>query len=157
MQNDSTSSRRDFMVRASAAAAALAAGAAVADQHGGQHKKKHQHHHHQQPDGALVRSALHCVRDGRLCADHCIDLLKTGDTTLADCLDRVSELAQACDTLAWMASHQSPHLPAYARVTIDVCKDCREECLKHAETHEICGTCADSCEDCIKECERVLA
>ena len=40
---------------------------------------------------------------------------------LAQCAARVSEMIPVCDTLASLAALDSAHLPAYAKVCIDVC------------------------------------
>lgn len=114
-------------------------------------------HTAQTADLALISSALDCVKTGELCADHCIEQLKTGDTALAECLDRVNELVTACQALARLGSQQSRHVVAFAAVTAQVCRDCEKECLRHAEHHQQCADCAKSCAECIRECDKLVA
>ncbi len=63
----------------------------------------------------------------------------------------------ACTGLARLAALNSDHLPAYAKVCLEICKDCEAECRKHEKTHAICKACAESCKACIAECEKVAA
>lgn len=112
-------------------------------------------HHKSNRNTNLVDAALDCVKKGQACNDHCIDLVKSGDTSIADCMASVSEMLAACTALSQMASYQSSHLAAFAKVCISVCKDCEKECRKHEDKHAECKACAESCNDCIKACEKV--
>ncbi len=108
-------------------------------------------------DMELIDAALHCVKNGQVCNDHCIALVKQGDTSIADCLASVSDMLVTCAGLSKLASNESAHLKAYAKVCIAVCRDCEKACAKHENHHAECKACAESCRACIKACERAVA
>lgn len=97
------------------------------------------------PNAALVRVALECAGTGELCLHHCLTEFAKGQTMLAQCAARVGEMVPVCRTLASLAALESSHLKAYAKICIDVCQACEDECRKHAGHAAICGQCADSC------------
>ncbi len=143
--------RREVLMGAGAvlAAATTTNAFAMSDEHNhGDHMSKHR---------KLVESALHCMRDGEVCLDHCFDLLKQGDISVAGCAASVTEMLAMCSALQKMASHDSKHLGALASVCLKVCKDCEKACNKHAKKHTACADCVRSCKECIKECKRVAA
>ena len=142
--------RRDVLKGVMAATATMAAGSVLA-------AGEHMNHQGHQKTPEVVRTALHCIRDGEACLDHCIDLFKSGDTSVADCADTVVEMLAMCNALMKMASAKSKHLSAVAKVCAAVCKDCKKECEKHADKHAACKACAKSCEECIKACEKIAA
>jgi Cys-rich four helix bundle protein (predicted Tat secretion target) len=122
------------------------------------HERGHQHGTDTSPKHpALVDAALDCVKTGQACLDHCLRVLKTGDTSLADCAVAVDELAATCLALSRLAALDSQHLPAFASVASKICAACEAECRKHAEHHAACATCAESCRECIAECKKVMA
>ena len=146
--------RRELLLSAGGMAVAGVAGAIGTDAMAAE--GKHEHNHGQTPALAgLVDSSLHCVKTAELCIDHCIDVLATGDPSLAECARRVQELEAACTALFKMASWGSPHLKETARLTAAVCKTCETECRKHKK-HKSCLDCADACAACLKECEKIL-
>lgn len=148
------STRRMLLTSAALLPLAMSAQSVLAA--GAEQSVDHQHAP-QSANLALISAALDCVKTGELCADHCIQLLKTGDTSLAECLDRVNELVTACQALARLSSQQSRHVVAFAAVTAQVCRDCEKECLRHAEHHQQCADCAKSCAECIQECDKLTA
>lgn len=115
------------------------------------------HHHHANPNAAVVDTALDCIKTGQACLEHCFDLFKQGDISVADCADTVTDMLAMCTALTQMASSQSKHLAGVAKVCAAVCKDCKKACEKHADKHAACKACAESCEDCIKACEKIAA
>jgi len=145
------SSRRNLLLGATAVTAALASGASFAS-------SEHEHHHHGANSNTdLIDAALDCVKKGEACNDHCIELVKSGDTSIAECLDTVSVMLPMCSTLSKLASAQSKHLAEFAKVCIAVCEDCEKECKKHEDKHAECKACMKSCGDCIKQCKKIIA
>lgn len=145
--------RRDLLLGAAAIATTLTAGTSFA-------ANEHDHSAHQHNSKAntdIVDAALDCLKTGQACNDHCIDLIKSGDTSLANCMDTLTETLAMCNALAQMASYQSSRLPEVAKICISVCEDCEKECRKHEKKHEICKACADSCNECIEACKKVTA
>lgn len=150
--------RRQLLAGAGAALVAGAFGGITAV---GAAEHAHDHgHHHPIMDGARARvvdHAMHCIKTGQICIQHCIDLFKTGDTSVADCADSVLEMLASCNAMAQLATYNSRHLKDLMRVCIGVCEDCEKECRKHEDKHAECKACADSCADCIKVCQEYLA
>ena len=143
--------RRDLLKGAVVASAAMASSTVFGsnDDHG--------HMHHGNPNASLVDTSLDCIKSGQACLDHCIDLFKKGDTSVANCADKVTEMLAMCNALSQMASYQSKHLGKLAKVCAEVCKDCKKACEEHADKHKACKDCAESCEKCIKACEKIAA
>lgn len=148
--NSENSSRRHLLKGLLATAAVAAATPALA-------KKEHAHHHHNMSkiNKALVDIANQCTQHGDECIDHCIELFKSGDTTVAKCAETVNEMIVMCHALAKMGTYQSEQLVAVAKICIDVCEICAEECGKHTE-HAQCKACEESCLECIKECKKIV-
>lgn len=142
-------SRRDLLVSTAAVTAALAASSASA--------VSESHHHGAMLNNDLIDAALDCIKKGEACSNHCIVLIKNGDNTVADCLDMVGETLAMCSALSTLASSQSTHLNALAKVCVEVCKDCEKECEVHADKHAECKACMESCAACIDECEKLIA
>lgn len=144
--------RRDLLKGAVVASATMASSTVF-----GSSGHDHGSMHHNNANTDLVDTALDCMKTGQACLDHCIDLFKLGDTSVADCADKVTEMLAMCNALSQMASYQSKHLAEVAKVCAAVCKDCKKACDKHAKKHKACKDCAASCEDCIKACEKLAA
>ena len=153
MKTIENKSRRDILLGAAAVAATLATDTAFsATDH-----NHSEHQHHQNSNTNIINAALDCVKTGLACNDHCIELLKDGDTSIVKCMDVLAESLAMCTALSHMASYQSSHLPELAKLCISVCEDCEKECRKHEKKHAACKACADSCNDCIKACKEIVA
>ena len=139
--------RRNILLGATAIAASLVTESSIASDH--------KHVHHKNKNTAIIDAALDCIKTGQACNDHCIELIKSGDTSIANCMDVLTESLAMCDALAQMASYQSSYLPEVAKICISVCEDCEKECRKHEDDHAECKACADSCKECIKACKEI--
>jgi len=156
--NDVPNRRRDVLKGLGALAAVATAGVsrnalASSTQH------NHQHHAHTVDLGRqrVIDHAMDCIKKGEACNQHCIDLFKAGDTTVANCADSIQEMLASCTAMAKLAAYDSKHLKAMMKVCIGACEDCEAECKKHADKHAECKACADSCADCIRVCKEYLA
>ena len=107
-------------------------------------------------DGAVAEAAFDCLRKGEACADHCVRMLTTGDTSMAECIVAVRDMLPATDALSRLASSNSKHLPAAARFALEVCEACEAACRKHAQVHAVCRECADSCTRTIAACRKLV-
>lgn len=117
------------------------------------------HHHHvasSAKNSALAKSLHNCVATAEACIDHCLDMFKAGDTSLADCAISVQETMAFCAAHAKLASYNSKYLKEMSELGIRICEDCRQQCLKH-EKHAQCKECADACAECIKACKAFTA
>ena len=118
---------------------------------------EHDHHDHAAaaPYAKIAASALECVSAGDACIAHCLDSFIAGDTSLAVCAKKVDDLIAVCAGLAKLASNNSPNAVAYAKVAMQVCKDCEKECRKHADKHATCKACAEACAACAEQCGKL--
>lgn len=106
---------------------------------------------------ALIDAALGCVKAGEICHQHCLELLGTGDKSMAECSKTVTEMLTFCKALVQLAAHKSEHLPKFAALCADVCKNCEKACRVHENHHVICKNCAESCARCAAECLKIAA
>jgi len=148
-------SRRDVLLGAAVATTLVTGSAFASSEH--DHHAGHTMMEPSNRDTSLMDAALHCVKSGEICNDHCIELVKKGDTSIAECLASVSDMLATCSGLSRLAANESAHLAAFAKVCIAVCKDCEKACAKHENHHAECRACAQSCRECIKACEKVAA
>lgn len=146
--------RRNLIKGLVASSAVLAAAPSLAEMD--HSKMDHSHHNMGKLNKDLIKIANECAQHGDECIDHCIELFKTGDTSLANCADTVNEMIVMCRALAKMATYQSEDLKAVAKICISVCQRCVDECSKHEDKHPNCKACADSCRECIKECKKIV-
>jgi Cys-rich four helix bundle protein (predicted Tat secretion target) len=77
-----------------------------------------------------------------------------GDKDLAACAKSSSQVAALCAALEQLAAAESKYLPQLAKVAMDVCKNCEEECKK-TEKHPECKACKEACAVCYKECKAI--
>lgn len=114
-----------------------------------------EHHQHGSAHTALADAALDCVKTGDACLDHCLQVLASGDKSLAECARSVNELVAVCTALSKLALSNSPLLPKYAAVVKLSCDSCEKECRKHEAKHAACKACAEACVACSKECAKL--
>jgi Cys-rich four helix bundle protein (predicted Tat secretion target) len=100
----------------------------------------------------LAMSANHCVGHGDACLQHCVDMLSTGDTSMAACAKTVREMLTACRAVGEAAARGSKFLASYAKVALVACQECEQECRKHPQMG-VCLDCADACAECIPHCK----
>jgi Cys-rich four helix bundle protein (predicted Tat secretion target) len=103
----------------------------------------------------LAGSASDCVNKGEVCLSHCVEMLSTGDKSMAGCARSVNELLAVCGALLSLAAQGAPSLSKLASVALDVCKRCEAECRKHG--HIPCKDCAAACASCATECKKIAA
>lgn len=149
--------RRDILKTAGAVGIAAFVSEALAAHEGHDHHGSHDHAKMKNPYGKLMASTADCVGRGQLCVDHCLMLLAEGDTNMAGCARSVHQMLAVCGALQQLASLNSPHLKAMAKVAMAVCKDCEDECRKHEKKHAVCSDCAEACANCYRECKAVAA
>jgi Cys-rich four helix bundle protein (predicted Tat secretion target) len=148
--------RRDLLIGATAIASLSGLGAmrvARAEEH------SHEHHQHTIDQGRLrvIQHATDCVNKGEICIEHCLQLFKAGDTSVAECAESAHEMLASCTAMGKLAAYDSRHLKDFMRVCIGVCEDCEKACREHENKHAECKACADSCADCISVCKEYLA
>ena len=149
-------SRRHFVISTAVVAGSLVGSAAVTAASDSL-TTRHEHHHSVSRHEPLIASALDCIKAAQLCREHCIAVIKTGDTMLIDCLDIVNDTIVACEALVSLAASDSKHLGEFASVCMNICRDCETECELHKDMHQECKNCMLSCRSCIEHLEKVAA
>lgn len=145
--------RREMLLGAAAMAATAVSSQAFAAEH---EHMMHNHHATGNKHDKLIAAAADCVTKANLCLQHCIVLLGQGDKSMAACAQTSSQVIAMCGALQQMAAADSKYLPQLARVCMDVCKACEEECKK-TEKHPECKACKESCAACYAECKKIAA
>ncbi len=157
--------RRELLARAGSVGAAVglglaAAGSAAAASHGHEGHGAKEAKKQDERLTELVDEALDCKEAGAACVRHCISELGHGNTELAACLDsvlRMSGLVTATAQVAALDVEVSPRTRELAKLCASYCRDCRQECEKHAKHHELCKACMEACDECIEACEAVAS
>jgi Cys-rich four helix bundle protein (predicted Tat secretion target) len=139
--------RRSVLVGINALVLTALADSAAADE------PEHHHDHHGGKHASLVAAAADCVQKGQACIAHCISLLGQGEKEMASCHASVHQTVAICAALQEIANLDSKYLGALAKVAMEICKGCEEECRKHENKHMVCKHCADACAACYKECK----
>ena len=121
--------------------------------------KQHADHQHMHGSGnknqSLIDAAADSVKRGQACLQHCIESLSQGDKELGKCAMLVNDMIAACVAIEQLANYNSPHLAKMAKVAMDICHDCEEECRKFEKKHEVCKASAEACAACYKECKKI--
>lgn len=132
--------------------------AAAAEGHEG-HEGHEDHEGHEgggEPANAAFAAALaDCTEKGEACMQHCISLLSTGDTSMAECAGAVNEMLAICRGMGVLAVADSKHLAAAAKVCHDLCSDCAAACKPHAGHHATCKACEDACRATMAEASKL--
>lgn len=121
--------------------------------------EEHEHHHHHEGtvNEGLISATSDCVQKGEICLSHCLVLLGQGDQAMASCAQSVNQMLAVCGALQQLAAQESVFLPNQAKIAMDVCKHCEDECKKHADMHEACKACMEGCTACYKACKKIAA
>lgn len=149
--------RRDFNAAASSVAAlgmVAISDNAIANDAIDEHRR---HRHHEPKHRDLVEAALECVARGQACISRCLDLMASGDTSVAECARSVNLMTPFCDTFARFAVADSALLKDMAKMCVKVCGNCEQACKEHEDEHVECHECAQACRDSIRECDSYLA
>lgn len=146
--------RREMILGAAAMAAVATAGRTFAAEH--DHMAMHDHHAMSSRNDKLIAAAADCALKANICLQHCLVLLGQGDKSMAACAQSSSQAAAICAALQQLASAESKHLPQLAKVAMDICKECEEECKK-TEKHPECKACKEACAACYEECRKIAA
>lgn len=144
--------RRELLVGGIALAGAAMVGQATAqtDTH------EHAHHHGGGVSGTLTLAIADCIQKGEACLNHCIELLGQGEREMAACAKTVNEMLAVCGALRQLANQNSQQSARMAAIAMDVCRQCEDECKKHAAKHETCKACGESCKACYDECRKLV-
>ena len=112
-------------------------------------------------NSALIRCIEECYACSQTCtacADACIAEQMVDQ--LRQCIRLNLDCADICSTTGAIASRRTGSNEDTIRRMLmacaAVCRDCGEECQRHAQMHEHCRVCADACERCEQACDAAL-
>ncbi len=150
--------RRELLLGAAAMAATATAGKAFAADHDHAHMSAAgmAHDHKSSRNEKLIAVAADCALKADICVQHCIVAMGQGENDLAACASSSSQVSALCAALQHLAVADSKRLPQLAKVAMDACKDCEEECKK-TERHPECKACKEACIACYDECRKIVA
>jgi len=156
--------RRDFLKVGAVVVAAGAGTQALAQAEGG---AMHEHHHEKasgaagpggwEKNAAVVDAASDCVKAGQICLEHCLGVLRTGDTSMARCSTTVDAMLALCRATEALAMQDAPYLKGIAATCAKACRDCEAACKEHAAHHEPCRRCMETCQKCAAACDKIAA
>jgi Cys-rich four helix bundle protein (predicted Tat secretion target) len=150
--------RRELLLGALAMATVATTGKTIAAENEHEHMNMGMgmtHDHHSNLNEKLIAVASDCVLKANICVQHFIVAMGQGEKDLAACAKSSSEVIAICTALQQLASAGSSKLPALAKVAMDICKDCEEECKK-TDKHPQCKACGEACAACYKECKALV-
>jgi len=145
--------RRDALKSTGALAFAAFAANTLAAEHVHDHSAMGGHNSMKNPYLKLIETTGDCIQKGQLCVNHCLMLLADGEKEMAACARSVHQMLALCGALQQLASYESKQVKAQARIAMEMCKDCEDECRKHEDKHAACHDCAESCAACYKACK----
>lgn len=155
-----SASRRTLLKSAGVVGAGLLAAAGISQNAWAGEHMNHVANHHGHDTAAknpALAQALHaCVAAAEACHNHCLNMFKMGDTSMADCAMSVSDTMAFCAAHAKLTAYDSKFLREMTTLGIKVCADCEKACRKHEKEHAVCQACANRCADCIKACQAYL-
>lgn len=117
---------------------------------------EHHHHHGGSQNRAMMDAVNVCVNTGPACAAHCLEVIRSGDLSIVDCMASVQETAAFSAAFAYLMAVNSRHLNDMCAVAIKICSDCQQQCEKHA-VHAPCKAYAEACAACVRACRAHLA
>lgn len=122
-----------------------------------QSKKEDHQHHHDNRNQEIIAVTLECIKNGQACVAHCVDLIKSGDTSMSVCLESSQSMLAFAIAFSQLASSNSVHIKKLTDLAISICQDCEKDCRVHANKHEVCKQCAESCKNSIDAYKKFLA
>lgn len=110
---------------------------------------------------ALIRcieECYDCAQTCTTCADACLG--EDAVAELVQCIRLNMDCADVCIATGAVATRRSGSNEGVIRAMLDACaiacRDCADECARHAESHEHCRICADACRSCEDACRAAL-
>lgn len=121
-------------------------------------------HHMGGPDFVLtdaeqnaVRALSACDAAAGVCLSHCLQLMSSGDTSMAGCARTVRDVLSVCPTSQSLIESHSTLAGQQLVVCRAACQACLGECTPHAGHHKSCHDCAEACTAAIAAIDALLA
>jgi Domain of Unknown Function (DUF326) len=113
-------------------------------------------------DAGVLAATIDALTD---CAQACIadtdaDLTEQNVTEMVNCIRLCLGCADVCAAAVVVTSRQAEYDASVTRPLLEscvaICKNCGDECERHARMHEHCRVCADACRRCERACRELL-
>lgn len=106
-----------------------------------------------------IDACFDCAQTCMACADAC--LAEEDVRPLLRCITLNQDCDDVCDVTGRLLSRQTRPdwhvVRAQVTACLAACRDCANECERHADHHEHCRICAEACRRCEQACLRLLA
>jgi len=93
-------------------------------------------------------------------ADNAADLGEQNVTEMAKCIRLCLDCADICTATAAVTGRQTEYAADVTRPLLEscvaICKNCGDECERHARMHEHCRVCGEACRRCEQACRALL-
>lgn len=118
--------------------------------------------HHSHIDAGVLATAIDALSD---CVQACTadvdaDLSESDLADMVKCIRLCVQCADVCAATLGVVSRPAEY---DARVTkplveacVAICKNCGDECERHAKMHAHCGVCEEACRRCEQACRELL-
>ncbi|HEU5387015.1 MAG TPA: four-helix bundle copper-binding protein [Streptosporangiaceae bacterium] len=113
-------------------------------------------------DAGLLAAAIDALSDCvQAChADNAADLGEQNVTEMVTCIRLCLDCADICTATAAVISRQTDYHADVTRPLLEacvaICRNCGDECERHAGMHEHCRVCAEACRRCEQACRELL-
>jgi hypothetical protein len=111
-----------------------------------------------QPLSTAIAALSECAQACLACADACLS--EDHSPQLRRCIRLDQNCATICHATASVLHRQTELAGALVhdllRACVSACRECGEECRRHATQHEHCRVCADFCLQCQEACNELL-
>jgi Domain of Unknown Function (DUF326) len=113
-------------------------------------------------DTSVLAAAIDAITD---CAQACIadtdaDLGEQNVSEMIRCIRLCVDCADVCAATAGVTSRPAGYDADVTKTLLEacvaICKNCGEECERHARMHEHCRVCAEACRRCEHACRELL-
>jgi hypothetical protein len=113
-------------------------------------------------DAGTLAAAIDAATD---CAQACIadtdaDLGEQNVTEMIRCIRLCLDCADVCTATAGVISRPAGYdadvTKPLLQACVAICKNCGDECERHARMHEHCRVCAGACRRCEQACRELL-
>ncbi|HYB46993.1 MAG TPA: four-helix bundle copper-binding protein [Streptosporangiaceae bacterium] len=113
-------------------------------------------------DDDLLAAAIDALSDcAQACdADTAADLSEQNVSEMITCIRLCLDCVDVCTATVGVLSRQTAYDPTVTRplmeACIAICRNCGDECERHAHHHAHCRVCAEACRRCEQACRDLL-
>jgi Domain of Unknown Function (DUF326) len=114
-------------------------------------------------DADVLAAAIDAMSDcAQACtADNAADLSEPNLADMVRCIRLCLDCTDLCATAGAVASRLVDYDPGVLRPLLEscvaICRNCGDECERHAPMHAHCRVCAEACRRCEQACRALLA